>query len=156
MGDLLNLTCRFDKPFDKPKKPRVKKPEQFLDQSTVIEENKVTLVLPLKVTNEGNCNENWRTKHARHKKQQTMIQLLCRHPVQFVKLPCKIHMVRYAPRMLDVADNLPYSFKWLNDAVCDLLIPGLKAGRADGDPRISLSCGQEKSKHYGLKIVFEF
>ncbi len=59
-------------------------------------------------------------------------------------------------RFLDKNDNLPCSFKWILDAVCDNLLPGLKPGRADGDERISVKYDQEKSKEYGVRITMEF
>jgi hypothetical protein len=44
------------------------------------------------------------------------------------------------------------SFKYIVDAICAIITGNYVAGKADSDERISISCGQEKSKEYGIRI----
>ena len=152
MEDTLSKICLFEKP----KKVRAKKVDQFLKQEIIIGESSVILTLPLKTVSEGNSFEHWQKKASRHKEQKRIVALFLNPIVKHIKLPCSINLKRLSPRELDVLENLPMSFKYITDAVCDCLIPGLKPGRADGDKRLTLSCSQEKSKSYGIKITFEF
>lgn len=66
--------------------------------------------------------------------------------------PIRVKLTRYAPRMLDKHDNLPYSFKWIYDAVCDYCRPGLAAGRADDTDDISVEYDQVKQAKYEIKV----
>ena len=77
------------------------------------------------------------------------------HRISEVGLPCTITITRLSPGHMDY-DNLVVSQKWILDAVCDLLIPGLAAGRADGDPRISIEYAQERNKYYAVRIDIVF
>lgn len=81
--------------------------------------------------------------------------VLAYRPLEFkeLKLPCKIIITRIAPRRFDY-DNLVASFKYLTDLIADMLIPGLAAGRADGDKRLDFSYDQMSAgkKTYGVKI----
>lgn len=43
----------------------------------------------------------------------------------------RIHLTAYRHRLLDDDHNLSYSFKFIQDAVADTLLPGLPPGRAD-------------------------
>ena len=63
-----------------------------------------------------------------------------------IKPPCKVVITRVSPRMLDSIDNLPMSVKFVIDTVADLLIPGLKPGRADGDKRVQFQIEQRKGE----------
>ncbi len=76
--------------------------------------------------------------------------------IKQVTLPCKITLTRYAERELDSHDNLPASQKFILDAICELLIPGLAAGRADGDKRIEVAYKQEKAKRTTLRVDIEY
>lgn len=140
----------------KPKKPRAKKVETFLPLAIERGESWLSVQLPIKIANEGNSFEHWQKKYTRHKKQKELLQLYIKQLIIEVKLPCCITLTRYSPRELDKHDNLPYSFKWTCDALCDMLIPGLKPGRADNDKRISVNYDQVKSKETGSKIRFDW
>jgi hypothetical protein len=48
------------------------------------------------------------------------------------------------------------SMKWIEDAVCDLLVPGLAPGRADGDKRITTQYKQEKGQNFGIRIEIAY
>jgi len=69
-----------------------------------------------------------------------------------ITLPCKIVLTRVSPRSLDT-DNLPCAFKWIRDAIADLIIPGLAPGRADGDELIEWVYEQEKQSQRCTKIT---
>jgi hypothetical protein len=106
--------------------------------------------VPIRLVPESNSSEHWTKKAKRHKIQKVIVKsYLTREKMP--PLPCVVTLTRYSPRELDRADNLGYSFKWVLDQVCDCLIPGLAAGRADSDPRIRVVYKQEKTKaaeHY--------
>lgn len=108
--------------------------------------------VPIETVSEMNCSENWRVKGPRHKKQKERVRLFLKKDIEKIRLPCHIKLTRKSSRTLDY-DNLVSSQKYVLDAVCDLLIPGLAAGRADGDPRITVSYHQEKKDKARKKSV---
>lgn len=110
--------------------------------------------LPIKVYSEANSNDHWCKKSARHKKQKEAIFYELREHIYEKMLPCKIKLTRIAPRKLDVHDNLPFSFKWIFDSICELLIPGKAVGRADDDNRIQVEYDQRKGdlNEYAMEI----
>lgn len=75
-----------------------------------------------------------------------------------VRLPCKIKLTRIAPRFLDKHDNLPMSMKYIVDALCEILKPGLAAGRADEGDDIEISYDQIKlgKKEYAVRIAISW
>lgn len=77
---------------------------------------------------------------------------------ELIKLPVKITITRIAPRKLDF-DNLVMSQKFVLDSIADQIFPGLRPGRADGDPRIlPVTYLQEKGapKFYATRVQFDF
>lgn len=127
-----------------------------VDCSPIVESNKVEIFLNLRTVSETNNFDHWTKKQRRHKKQKNILFWAFQEVREFVKLPCKIKYIRYAPKELDTFENLPASFKWINDALCAEITGDHRPGRADGDKRITLSCDQVKSKNYGVKIIIEF
>lgn len=115
---------------------------------------KIVCEVPIKTVSESNCSEHWTKKSKRHKQQKFFVQLALKEQVKKITLPCMIKVVRLSSRLLDY-DNLVSSQKWVIDSICDLLIPGLKPGRADGDTRISVCYDQEKSKSNGVRIEID-
>lgn len=115
-------------------------------------EGKIILDLPIRTTSEANCFEPWPEKHKRHKAQQRTVALALNPLRAKIQLPCKVQLTRFAPHELDAFDNLPMSFKYIVDAICAIITGNYVAGKADSDKRISISCGQEKSKEYGIRI----
>lgn len=113
----------------------------------------IEVYIPVRTVSELNCFQPWRTKHARHKRQKHAVQIALLPYEGKISLPCKIVYTRIAPRTLDY-DNLVSSGKYLIDKVADLIIPGLRSGRADSDPRLSYEYLQEKGKvkEYAVKI----
>jgi len=110
------------------------------------------LVLDLKLANEANSSEGWRVKHARHKKQKRQIFFEMIPIKHLIKLPCTLKITRFAPKMLDRHDNLPYSSKWVNDQLCAEITGDLRPGRADDHDGFAFQYDQVKSKKYYVKI----
>ena len=121
-----------------------------------ITEGRVVLDLPLQTVSEANCSEHWTKKHKRHEAQKEMITIFLRQHRDKIKLPCHIKFTRFAPMELDQDDNLPMSFKYINDYVCAIITGNYIAGRADGDKRISRTFDQVKSQAYGIRIDITF
>jgi hypothetical protein len=115
-------------------------------------EGKVIVDLPIRTKSEANCFEPWQVKHGRHKDQQRIVALGLNPLRDKIKLPCRIMLTRFAPDHLDAFDNLPMSFKYIVDAVCAIITGDYRAGRADSDERITISCDQVKSNAYGIRI----
>lgn len=116
----------------------------------------IILTLPIRTVSEANCTEPWQKRHKRHKLQKKMVffELL---PVKYlISIPCKIHYVRFAPKELDKFENLPMSFKYINDQVCAEITGDYRPGRADSNKDITITCDQVKSKTYAVKIIIEF
>ena len=118
--------------------------------------------IPLKTVSEANgvkvkkANGKYRSEHwsetgKRHRQQKEIIQLVLKKEIIKATLPCHINLTRISTRKLDY-DNLVSSQKYVLDSICDLLIPGLAPGRADGDPRITTNYRQEKGKIQGIRI----
>jgi len=104
------------------------------------------IILPIQTVSEGNCSEHWSKKNKRHKIQKKKIWICFKTEKPEITLPCQIRLTRIAPRALDY-DNLVYSLKWVHDAICDNILPGLAPGRADGDKRFKQTeYFQEKGK----------
>lgn len=124
---------------------------------TTMKTMKVETFITVKTVSEGNMREHWGSRAGRHKKQKTATALALKPYADCVKLPCHVTLIRISPRPLD-DDNLQFSFKAIRDAVADFLIPGLKAGRADNDPRITWGYDQRKEgkeKGFRIELVWE-
>jgi hypothetical protein len=111
--------------------------------------------LPIKVYNEANGSDHWTKRAARRKSQKQAIKLLCSSCIDPSLLPCVIKLTRISPRKLDNAENLPYAFKGIIDAIAELLIPGKAIGRADGDPRMKFEFDQAKGYKYECAMEIE-
>lgn len=105
---------------------------------------------PYRLKSEANLGEHWRTKHQRHRKERYFLTLALK--CLDCQLPVIVRLVRISARECDY-DNLVACFKNIRDVVADLLIPGMPAGRADGDPRISWEYAQEKGRS-AVRIEF--
>lgn len=102
---------------------------------------------------EANCNAHWRVKSERHRQQKWVIRRWSlQNNIGSTTLPCTIKLTRLAPLELDEDDNLRMSVKYIKDYIADQIIPGLAAGRADGDKRIKWIYGQEKHPILKLRI----
>jgi hypothetical protein len=110
---------------------------------------------PLRTVSEMNCSQHWGDKSARHKKQKLKVKTVLKKGIGNVTLPCHIKLTRLSAGKMDY-DNLCASQKYVVDAICELLIPGLATGRADGDERIKVSYYQEKARKHSIKVEIEY
>lgn len=117
---------------------------------------RIEIVLPIKIVSELNLRENWRVKHARHKKLLNLICIAFLSQRQAITLPCIVTLIRESARSLD-EDNLMGAFKSIRDYVADQIIPGRAMGQADHDKRIKWLYMQKKSlpKQHSCRIVIE-
>src|SRR5271168_12674 len=69
-------------------------------------------------------------------------------------LPCRITLKRCGKRKMD-SDNVVTAFKHIRDEVADYLIPNLRPGQADGDPRIEWVYSQEISRDYSIVVIID-
>lgn len=98
-------------------------------------------------------SEHWSDQHRRHKLQKGTVALLLRPHRNCLSLPCIINLTRFAPDKLDRYDNLPMSFKWILDAVCEIITGDYRPGRADAHEGIrNVVYDQVISSHYGVKV----
>lgn len=112
--------------------------------------------LPIKTVSEANLSrEHWTKKHKRHKLQKEAVKFGCANRITPDMLPCIIKLTRIAPRFLDTFENLPMSLKYVNDSICELLIPNKAVGQADSDKRIQTICDQIKGIPHEYAIEIE-
>ena len=116
----------------------------------------ISLTLPIRTVSEANSQEHWTKKHRRHKKQKNNLFFAYLEIKQFVKYPCTLTFIRYAPKMLDKHDNLPMSMKWLCDAICAEITGEHRPGLADNFEGLTIKYDQVKSKQYAVKIIITF
>lgn len=133
----------------KKKRSLKKKLEAFSE----ITPGRVSLTLPILTVSEANCFEHWTKRDKRHKAQQKEVHLALIPVKCQIKMPCHIHLIRYAPKSLDRFDNLPVSFKYIVDRICAVILDDFTPGHADNDSGFSFSCDQVISKAYGVKII---
>lgn len=97
--------------------------------------------------------EHWSERSARHKRQKHAVAFMLRPHRHLLRLPCSISLTRFAPRKLDPFDNLPMSFKYILDAICEIITGDYRPGRADSYEGInSVSYNQVISKEYAVLI----
>lgn len=99
--------------------------------------------------------EHWTDKHRRTKLQKGTVFLILRPHAAKFKLPCKLKLTRYAPRILDKRDNLPMSLKYILDAVCAVITGDYRPGRADSSEEIDVTYHQVVSSDYGVLIEIQ-
>ena len=113
-----------------------------------------TCHIPIRTVSEANKKEHWAISAKRHKQQKKRItqEFMVHQPT--ITLPCEILLHRIAPRFLDKFENLPMSFKYIVDSICEYITPGLAVGRADGVKGIEVFYFQEKGKpkEYAIEI----
>jgi len=128
---------------------------------------KICWHLPVKTVSEINSSEHWTKKSKRHRQQQFFVRSLFNHEAQEIKLPCKVHLTRLSPCLMD-EDNLPTSMKYIKDEIAAQLVPEKVAyyrrksrliankGHADNDSRVTWTYGQEKAKSLAVRIEICF
>ena len=102
--------------------------------------------ISLKTVSESNCTENWRSKSKRHKIQKNAVNIFFTSHDFKINMPCHVILTRISPRKLDEGDNLPASFKYIRDAVAENITGDIRAGRADGDSRITWEYSQRRGE----------
>lgn len=102
----------------------------------------IECVLPLRIESVANKREHWGARSKRTKAHRGAAVAVPVSP-----LPCRVHLVRIAPRSLD-DDNLQSGFKALRDGIAD------RFGIPDNDPRLKFTYGQERgaAKYYAVRI----
>ncbi len=112
---------------------------------------KKTIRLPGKIIHKS---EHWTDKHKRHKKQKGIVSMMLKKYSKDIVLPCTITLTRFAPNKLDKFDNLPMSFKWILDSICELITGDYRPGKADNiiEDEIDVIYKQIISKEYWVKI----
>ena len=147
------------------KSPKI--PDIPLDCKPKIETNRVEINLNIRTYSEAQTiavkkkngkytTEHWTAAHRRHKKQKNLVFWSYLEVKEFVKYPCTITFIRYAPNKLDKHDNLPMSMKWICDAICAEITGEHRPGLADNFEGLIIKYDQVVSKQYGVKIVIEF
>lgn len=135
-----------------------KETREILDRTyhmpdTKLEDLRLDLTIPLKTVSELNNSDHWAISSKRHKKQKKIVhfELMMRNPN--LAIPCNIFVQRQSCKELDY-DNLVSSFKWIVDAICEYITPGLAIGQADGNRDIKIFYSQIKvpQKQFGINI----
>lgn len=120
--------------------------------SHMIEKMEYSFEIPRRFINHSNSGEHWSIRNKRVKLHWSLVRIYwLRNRVPAISLPCCIYFVRKGPLKLD-PDNLQSACKSLRDAIADKLVPGLKPGRADSDPRITWHYDQESAKKNSMVI----
>lgn len=115
----------------------------------------IELGLPIRTCSEANSFDHWSSKYRRHQSQKIEVYYSLVRYAEKLKTPCSIHLVRYAPRMLDRWENLPMAFKYILDAICEVITDDKTPGRADSHEGIKVTYDQKKSSNYGIKIIIK-
>lgn len=82
----------------------------------------LVLTMPLKTVSEANQRGHWSVRHKRKVAQQQEVLYEWHSAVggKMVKLPCRVTLTRYGPKLLDT-DNLAGAFKYCRDMLAALL-----------------------------------
>lgn len=101
--------------------------------------------IPIRIVSVANLSEHWTVKSKRTKAHRMAAIVVPKH-----ELPCRVTLLRVAPRTLD-GDNLQGAFKALRDGIADRL------GVADNDPRVTWQYQQAKGKpkEYTAFVILE-
>ena|SRR5258705_519623 len=110
---------------------------------------------PIEVVSEANCSEHRMVSYKRHERQKKHVHYHMSQLSLYRDMPLIIKLIRISPRKLDSDDNLPMAFKWVKDAIADILIPGKQPGRADDSSLFNWEYDQEKGEVRENKIRVE-
>lgn len=106
----------------------------------------ISFTAPIELVSEANLCEHWVKSHKRHKRQKKLVAYYMSQLMLYRDIPLTVKLIRISPRKLDKDENLPMAFKWVKDAIADILIPGKAAGRADDSSLYKWKFAQEKGK----------
>jgi hypothetical protein len=101
---------------------------------------------PFVTVSEANVCEHWRASYRRHRAQKFEIKFCLKALNQYTDQYIKIKLIRISPYKLDKDENLPMAFKYIKDAIAEIIYPGLAPGRADDTELIAWEYDQEKGK----------
>jgi hypothetical protein len=135
--------------------------------------NSIEIMLPITTYSEANGGlkktfvrngkttyktEHWTEKNKRHKRQKGHVRMFLNKFSKDIKLPCLITLTRFAPKKLDKFDNLPMAFKWILDAICEVITGDYRPGLADNtiEDDIDVIYKQIISKEYWIHISITF
>jgi len=104
----------------------------------------ISFTAPIEVVSEANRSEHHMISYRRHKKQKKKIYAYKSQLSLYRDMSLTIKLVRISSRKLDAHDNLTTAFKYVVDAIADILNPGKAAGRADDSPLFKWEYDQEK------------
>jgi hypothetical protein len=103
-------------------------------------------------------SEHWTESNRRHKIQKGTVHVFLRQYAELVRYPCRITLTRFCAKKLDKFDNLPMSFKWILDAICEVLADDYRPGRADEilEDQIDVIYKQIISPDHGVVLRFDW
>ncbi len=111
--------------------------------------------IPIRTYSEQNQKGHWSKAYMRHKKQKEAVHFFLKKQ-DLPSLPVIVTLCRISFYSLDAHDNLPYSMKWIADAVAERLT-GKKRGADDTKQIVwryeQIKC--DKKKDYGIRIKIE-
>lgn len=110
--------------------------------------------IPYKLPSLSNMSMHWAIKHRLIKKQKKLVKAYMLTQAWPKKGPWQITFTRLGPRLLD-KDNAIASFKYIIDAVCEMIFPGLAPGQADSHKDLHFEFRQEKSKKYAIRVEID-
>lgn len=115
----------------------------------------ISFTLPIHVVSEANTFEHWTKGYRRHREQKRVVAFMMRDLALYRDMPLTIKLIRISPRKLDYQENLPMAFKYIVDAIANILNPGKQAGRADDSDLFRWEYSQEKGAVRENKIRVE-
>ena len=95
--------------------------------------------LPLEVVS-PNRKEHWSKTHKRNQRNLQWLQACWIKTEPKPQFPLVVRFDRHHRsnyRRFDDDDNLRTAYKFIKDKVADFILPGLRPGKADGDPRFT-------------------
>jgi hypothetical protein len=123
----------------------------------IYEKSLIRIDIPIKTISESNhSGQNRFVQSKRHKNQKNAVKLCIsgavRQRLLSHNLPLTFHLMRIAPRKFD-KDNLVSSFKYIRDAIAEIIFPSLAPGRADDSNQLCWIYDQEKGNTGEYKVV---
>jgi hypothetical protein len=106
----------------------------------------ISFTAPIEVISEANTSEHHMISYRRHKKQKKLVKAYMSQLSLYRDVSLTIKLIRISSRKLDSHDNLTTAFKYVVDAIADILNPGKAAGRADDSCLFKWEYDQEKGK----------
>lgn len=115
--------------------------------------------IPIITVSEANMYENPYVANRRHKVQKKRIHLFMNDIKKnndiYKDKQLTVKLTRFSTRKLDEHDNLRMAFKYIVDAIADLIYPGKALGRADDSKLLEWKYAQEKGKNKIKIEIFE-